>query len=78
MQNTGDGTRTSVRDLAEHAGCHPSHIGELLTGEQETASYEHAVGVCRRLGVDLLVLWTPVERADAAIRNSRPLQKVAG
>jgi hypothetical protein len=76
MQNTGDGTRTTVRELAEHAGCYPSHIGELLTGEQETASFEHAAGVCARIGVDLLVLWTPVERTDAAIRSTRQLQAV--
>lgn len=76
MQNTGDGTRATVRDLAEHAGCHPSHIGELLTGEQETASYEHTAGICARIGVDLLVLWTPVERTDAATRSARQLQAV--
>lgn len=76
MQNTGDGTRTTVRELAEHAGCYPSHIGELLTGEQETASYEHAAGVCARIGVDLLILWTPVERTDAVTRSARQLQAV--
>lgn len=69
MKNTGDGTRTSARDLATHAGCNYSHIGELMTGEQETASYEHAIGVCRRIGVDLLVLWSPVERTDSAVRG---------
>lgn len=77
MQNTGDGSRATVRDLAEHAGCYPSHIGELLTGEQETASYEHATGVCARIGVDLLVLWAPVERSDTAVRGVRQLQRVA-
>jgi hypothetical protein len=77
MKNTGDGTRTSVRDLAAHAGCHFSHIGELLTGEQETASYNHAIGICRRLGVDLLVLWAPAERTDAAVRRVPLPQKAS-
>lgn len=76
MKNTGDGTRTSVRDLASYAGCHFSHIGELLTGEQETASYEQAVGICRRLGVDLLVLWSPIERTETAVRGEPLPQKV--
>jgi hypothetical protein len=76
MKNTGDGTRTSARDLAAHAGCHSSHIGELMTGAQETASYEHASGVCRRIGVDLLVLWSPIERTELAVRGAPELQKV--
>jgi hypothetical protein len=74
MQNTGDGTRTSARDLASHAGCHFSHIGELMNGDQETATYEHALAVAGRIGVDLLVLWSPVQRADATVRH---LRKVA-
>lgn len=67
MKHTGNGTRTTARDLAEYAGCHYSHIGELMNGSQETATYEHAVGVCGRIGVDLLVLWSPVERAASAV-----------
>lgn len=77
MKNTGDGTRTSARDLAVHAGCNFSHIGELMTGEQETASYEHAIGICRRIGVDLLILWTPIERADSAVRSAAQPQKAS-
>lgn len=72
MKHTGDGTRTTVRDLADHAGCHYSHIGELLNGGQETATYEHASAVCQRIGVDLLVLWSPVERTDAS-RHGAPI-----
>lgn len=77
MKNTGDGTRTSARDLAAHAGCHFSHVGELMNGDQKTASYEVATAICRRLGIDLLVLWVPEERADAA-RQERHLTQVAG
>lgn len=77
MQNTGDGTRTSARDLAEHAGCYPSHIGELMNGEQKTATYEHATAISRRLGVDLLVLWVPDERTASA-RRELHLAQVAG
>ncbi|MFI6117431.1 hypothetical protein [Kitasatospora sp. NPDC051164] len=76
MKHTGDGTHTTVRDLARHAGCHYSHIGELLNGSQETATFERASAVCSRIGVDLLVLWSPVERTDAS-RNGVPLIVVA-
>lgn len=63
MQHTGDGSRATIRDLAASAGVHPSHIGELLTGAQDTASADVAAGVAQRVGVDLLVIWTPAERA---------------
>lgn len=66
MQHTGDGTRTTIRDLAKAVGVHPSHIGELLTGAQNTASAEVAAAIAARIGVDLLVLWTPAQRTAAA------------
>lgn len=66
MQHTGDGSRVSIRELAEHVGCAPSYIGKLLTEKQETVSYEHIVLICERLGVDLLVLAAPESRAERA------------
>lgn len=57
MERTGDGRSVSVRDLADAAGCHPSKIGHLRTGERETATQDEALAIARRLGVDLLVLW---------------------
>lgn len=62
MEHTGDGTRATVRDLAAAAEVHASIIGRLLTGAQTTAPAEAAAGVAARIGVDLLVLWTPAER----------------
>ena len=67
MLRTGDGSKTTVRELAQVAGVHHSLVGELLSGAQETASVEVASGVASRIGVDLLVLWTPAERADSAM-----------
>lgn len=66
MQHTGDGSRTTVRDLARCAGVHPSYISELLRGEQRTASAEAAAKVAQRIGVDVLVLWAPDERTTGA------------
>ncbi|WP_245984303.1 XRE family transcriptional regulator [Streptomyces tateyamensis] len=69
MRRTGDGTRTSVRDLAKVAGVHASHVGELLTGHQKTATGEVAAAISGRIGVDLLVLWTPAERTANAVEQ---------
>lgn len=67
MRRTGDGSRISIRELARTAQCQPSTIGKLLTAEQETVTAESAAAIARRIGVDLLVLWTPVERTAGAV-----------
>lgn len=69
MQHTGDGTRTTIRDLADHAGVHHSFIGKVATGEQETVTAEVATAVSRRIGVDLLVIWAPAERTTAVLAS---------
>lgn len=66
MKRTGDGTKVSVRELAEAADCHPSKIGHLRKGERETATEAEALAIARRLGVDLLVLWIPTGRTTPA------------
>lgn len=66
MRRTGDGSRVSTRTLADAAGVHYSLIGKLVLGEQETTSGDIAAAICGRLGVDLLVLWEPVERTVRA------------
>lgn len=75
MKRTGDGTRATVRELAEIAGVHHSFIGKLLAGDQETVSIGVATAISGRIGVDLLILWTPVERAATAARQ--PIDAVA-
>ncbi|WP_078950827.1 helix-turn-helix domain-containing protein [Streptomyces viridochromogenes] len=66
MERTGDGRSVSVRELADAAGCHPSKIGHLRTGERETATQDEAVAIAKRLGVDLLVLWEHTGRTNPA------------
>ncbi|MEV5977555.1 helix-turn-helix transcriptional regulator [Streptomyces sp. NPDC052114] len=66
MHRTGDGRDVSVRELARAAGCHPSKIGHLRTGERETAEEDEAKAIAKRLGVDLLVLWRHTGRANPA------------
>ncbi len=77
MQHTGDGSRATVRDLADAADVHPSLVGRLLTGDQSTVPAEAAAGVCRRVGVDLLVLWAPAERTLTGAPDPAPLAAVA-
>ncbi|MDR3081970.1 MAG: helix-turn-helix transcriptional regulator [Streptomyces sp.] len=72
MQRTGDGRDVSVRDLAHAAGCHPSKIGHLRSGERDTATHDEALAIARRLGVDLLVLWQHTGRANPAPGEPRP------
>jgi len=66
MERDGDGQAVSVRDLADAAGCHPSKIGHLRTGERETATVAEAMAIAKRLGVDLLVLWRHAGRTVPA------------
>ncbi|SEC01855.1 MULTISPECIES: helix-turn-helix domain-containing protein [Streptomyces] len=66
MKRTGDGREVSVRDLADAAGCHPSKIGHLRSGERRTATHDEALAIAKRLGVDLLVLWEHTGRTVEA------------
>ena len=68
MKRTGDGRMVTVRALAEAAGCSHATIGHLLTGRQLSVSLAHAVGIAERIGVDLLVLFTPTGRTVPAPR----------
>jgi transcriptional regulator with XRE-family HTH domain len=75
MRRTGDGREVSVRDLAQAAGCHPSKIGHLRSGERSTATHDEALAIARRLGVDLLVLWEHTGRTVQA--PTEPLHMAA-
>lgn len=72
MERDGDGQEVSVRDLADAAGCHPSKIGHLRTGERKTATVAEAMAIARRLGVDLLVLWQHTGRTIPAPECEMP------
>ncbi|QJT04411.1 helix-turn-helix transcriptional regulator [Streptomyces asoensis] len=66
MKRTGNGREVSVRELADAAGCHPSKIGHLRSGERSTATHDEALAIAKRLGVDLLVLWEHTGRTVEA------------
>jgi transcriptional regulator with XRE-family HTH domain len=72
MERTGTGEELSIRELAERAGVPHGTIGNLLTGEQEgVRDEETAAAIAAVLGVDLLVLWIPQERAARALPRPR-------
>ncbi|MEV8353138.1 hypothetical protein ACFVTT_23530 [Streptomyces niveus] len=71
MKRTGRGDAVSIRQLAERADIPHGTIGNLLTGEQGGVLADTAHAITAALGVDLLVLFIPLERAEAALPRPR-------
>ncbi|MFF8879632.1 helix-turn-helix domain-containing protein [Streptomyces flaveolus] len=63
MKRTGTGEPITSRELAAAAGVANGTIGALMNGDQRTVPEDKAKAIARRLGVDLLVLFIPMERA---------------
>jgi transcriptional regulator with XRE-family HTH domain len=63
MERTGTGEPVTSRELAEKAGVAHGTIGALMTGKQQTVPEPKAKAIAAVLGVDLLVLFVPMERA---------------
>lgn len=63
MERTGSGHSISGRELARQAGVPHGTIDGLLNGNIKTQPYEVGHEICRIIGVDLLILWTPRGRA---------------
>lgn len=64
MRRTGTGEALSVRSLAARSSVGRGTIGNLLTGEQESVPEESARKIAAVIGVDLLILWVPMQRAE--------------
>lgn len=71
MERTGRGDAVTIRQLAERAGVPRGTIGNLLTGEQEGVLPDAAERIAAAIGVDLLILWIPVQRAAAGVVRPR-------
>lgn len=69
MACTGTGTKVTVRGLAEAASCSHGTIGNLLSGAVQDVDHKVATGIVNRIGVDLLVLFTPTGRSVPAQRT---------
>ncbi|MEU4205626.1 hypothetical protein AB0F64_37640 [Streptomyces sp. NPDC026294] len=63
MQRTGSGQRITVRELAMRSGCARGTVGNLLSGAQACIPGPTAHTLCHTIGVDVLVLFTPVGRS---------------
>lgn len=63
MERTGTGREIKGRELAEAAGVAHGTIGGLMAGTQRIVPEAKAKAIAAALGVDLLVLWVPMERA---------------
>lgn len=63
MERTGTGESISSRELATAAGVAHGTIGALMSGAQRCVSEPKAKSIAAALGVDLLVLWIPMERS---------------
>ena len=66
MSRTFDGSKVSIRELAEAVGCHPSAIGHLLSGFRENVAEDMAKAIAQRIGVSLLNLFAPLPASDGA------------
>jgi transcriptional regulator with XRE-family HTH domain len=63
MERTGTGEAVTSRELAEAVGVAHGTIGGLMSGAQRVVAEPKAKAIAAALGVDLLVLWIPMERA---------------
>ncbi|MFF4552783.1 helix-turn-helix domain-containing protein [Streptomyces sp. NPDC001422] len=68
MQRTKTGSDVNGRKLAETAGLAHGTVGDILTGETKRVRCSTAAALCDAIGVELLVLCTPVLRL-AGIRQ---------
>jgi transcriptional regulator with XRE-family HTH domain len=68
MKRTKTGSEMSIRELAEAAGVAHGTVGNILSGETEKVYASTAEAISHAIGVELLVLCTPVFRL-AAVRQ---------
>lgn len=66
MERTGTGQPITSRGLAAAAGVAHGTIGALMAGTQRTVPEPKAKAIASALGIDLLVLFVPMERAGRA------------
>lgn len=67
MERTGTGESITSRELAAAAGVAHGTIGALMSGAQQSVPEDKAKAIVAALGVDLLVLFIPMERAGRAL-----------
>ncbi|MGW0942942.1 helix-turn-helix domain-containing protein [Streptomyces sp. NPDC002623] len=63
MERTGTGQPITSRELATAAGVAHGTVGALMAGTQRVVPEPKAKAIAAVLGIDLLVLFVPMERA---------------
>jgi transcriptional regulator with XRE-family HTH domain len=66
MKRTKTGADISGRELATKAGIASGTISNLLTGVRSRVTAVTAAAICDVIGVELLILGTPVDRLNPA------------
>jgi transcriptional regulator with XRE-family HTH domain len=77
MERTGTGESITSRELAAAAGVAHGTIGALMSGAQQTVPEDKAKAIVAALGVDLLVLFIPMERAGRVFVPIQPSTREA-
>jgi len=66
MKRTKTGAEITGRELAAKAGIASGTISNLLTGTRSRVTSSTAAAICDVIGVELLILGTPVDRLEPA------------
>lgn len=77
MKRTGTGARMTTRDLAKVAKLPHGTVGSLLSGEQRFLPRDKAERIAAVIGVDLMVLFVPCERAGRVFVDIAPREAVS-
>ncbi|MFD6281253.1 helix-turn-helix domain-containing protein [Streptomyces sp. NPDC060209] len=77
MKRTGTGAKLTTRGLAELVQVPNATIGALLNGDQRFLPREKAERIAVAIGVDLMILWVPCERAGRVFVDATAPEAVA-
>lgn len=67
MRRTGTGAKITARELAAQCDLALGTVGALLSGTQQKLPEDKAKRIAHAIGVDLLVLFVPCERAGRSV-----------
>ncbi|MFE9937361.1 helix-turn-helix domain-containing protein [Streptomyces hirsutus] len=72
MERTGTGEAVTSRELAAKSGVAHGTIGALMSGTQRLVPEDKAKAIAAVLGIDLLVLFIPMERSGRSFIPVQP------
>jgi lambda repressor-like predicted transcriptional regulator len=69
MERTKTGDKITIRELADRVGVAHGTIHNLLTRKTTKLPAPVAYSIASVIGVDVLILWTPLGRDDVALET---------